>query len=108
MTDETKPFKLDVVRILRIKDQADRGEEISAEDVAYVRECILAIAAAVRPAIEAFGRAIEDFARRVAEIRTVKPPALHVNQVIHGPATSAADLRLAADRIASRDRRRMR
>lgn len=88
MTDETKPFKLDVVRILRIKDQVDRGEKISAEDVAYVRECVLAIAAAVRPAIEAIVRALEDFGRRMQQISARRTPAN--GGTISRPATKVA------------------
>lgn len=107
MTDNTKAFKLDVTRILLIKDQVDRGEELSAEDVAYVKECVLAIAALLRPAVEAMGKAIEDFGRRMSEeIRRVKPPVFNVSQVITGPAPSAATARRVRDQIANMDRRR--
>ena len=118
MADDTTPFKLDVVRILRIKDQVDRGEKISAEDVAYVRECILAIAAAVRPAIEAIVKALEDFGRRMQQISarrtqanggTISRPATRVDQFVSFSGTGPAALDPAIrDRVINKERRNYR
>lgn len=87
MTDNTQPerFRFDFARLERIKDQIDRGEEISAEDVEYVREFIRVVVAVLEPVMKAIGAAVKEFAHRVAQLKT---PTSH--QVIAGTTTRPA------------------
>lgn len=76
-------FKLDVLRLERIRLQAERGEELSAEDVAYVRECVLQLAALLKPFVEAYVRAVKSLAKSLAEsIATAKKQAATNGSVI--------------------------
>lgn len=107
MTDNIKPerFRFDFARLERIKDQIDRGEEISAEDVEYVREFIRVVVAVLEPVMKAIGAAVKDFAQRIAQI---KVPASHpvINVTTTHPITQAAqaDLDLAVTRAATKAR----
>lgn len=88
MSDNTQPerFRFDFARIERIKGQIDRGEEISAEDVEYVKECIRVIVAVLEPAIKALRVAVREFAQRITQMKA--PPASH--QVINVTTTRPA------------------
>lgn len=59
-------FKLDVPRILRINAEADRREEISAEDIAYLRECFEVISEIFEPLVEAYKKAVISLAEAVS------------------------------------------
>lgn len=105
MTDNTQPerFRFDFARLERIKDQIERGEEISAEDVEYVREFIRVVVAVLEPVMKAIGAAVKEFAQRIAQL---KAPASH--QVITGTTTrpiARADLDLAVQQVKAKDRR---
>lgn len=62
-------FKLDVLRIERIKDQLDRGEEITAEDLAYVRECFEVLMEILRPLLDALKKDAKLLATAIAASR---------------------------------------
>ena len=88
MTDETKPFKLDVVRIERIKDQLDRGEKLSDEDREYLQECIRVFVEMIPPLMKAVRKAFAEFARRLQQISARRTPSN--GGTISRPATKVA------------------
>lgn len=78
MTDDTKPFKLDVLRIERIKAQLDRGEKLSDEDREYLRECIRVFVEMIPPLIKAIKKALEELGRRLQQYSARRTPAVNV------------------------------
>lgn len=62
----TQGFKLDLLRIERIKAQVERGEEISAEDIAYIRETFEAIVEAFQPLLDAVRKSAMSLADLIA------------------------------------------
>lgn len=94
MSDNIRPerFRFDFARLERIKDQIDRGEEISAEDVEYVREFIRVVVAVLEPVMKAIGAAVKDFAQRIAQIK-----APTTRSVVNVVTTTRPTLDIARD-----------
>lgn len=86
--DEAKPFKLDVVRIERIKAQLDRGEKLSDEDREYLRECVRVFVEMIPPLIKAIRKAFEELGKRLQQISARRTPAN--GGTISRPATEVA------------------
>jgi hypothetical protein len=67
----TPDFHVDRDHVERIRAKIERGQQVSAEDIAYVQDCIRALTDALRPVVDAL--------RGLTQSVNHKPPVINLN-----------------------------